>query len=423
MADVSVRLTGRDWFVAGVAGMASYIDSSAVASTSVALVMYQRALNLDSLHIGYLSSSLAFFMAVGALLGGRMGDRFGRKRVFSVTMFGLAVGCVIMASASSFAVLLAGCTILGFFAGADLPASLALIGETAPKGARGKLITFSQVLWNVGILITQIIVAIVSDMGAFGARMLFLHLIVVSIVVLVLRISLPESAAWKQSKAKVEQDGNGNVSLSRIRVLLTKPFLPLFVGLGLFYGLAQIAASIKAQFLSYMFVNVAHSTVRTYSFAYMCVMVVGLITMLLFMRVVDGPNRRKWFLAGALGFIMSFAVPAIFGVTVETLFISSILSGFGAALAFEGMMKVWTQEFFPVLLLATAQGSLIAFARVLAAIMAIFAPSLLMLNASGFFGFLTVVITIAMLFGLWLSYSRPRQSGDNVIPMERSRAA
>ncbi|WP_316859469.1 MFS transporter [uncultured Cohaesibacter sp.] len=407
MNDVSVKVSGRDWFVATVAGMASYIDASAVASTSVALVMYQNALNLDSMKIGYLSSSIALFIALGALLGGRLGDKYGRKRVFSVTMLGLAVGCVIMAVAQNFATLLIGTVVLGFFAGADLPASLALVGECAPKGARGKMITFSQILWNVGILITQIIVAIVSDMDALGARLLFCHLIIVSVIVLLLRIKLPESAQWTKESSKV-RSGGGNakeeVSISKIKSLLQKPYLPLFIGLGLFYGLAQIAASIKAQFLSYMFVNVAHSTVRAYSMAYICVMVVGLVAMFLFMRVVDGPHRRKWFVAGAVSFILSFAVPAVFGVTVPTLFVSSALSGFGAALAFEGMMKVWAQEFFPVLLLSTAQGSLIAFARILAAIMAIWAPSLLMLNASGFFAFLTGVMVVAMIIGLRLSF-------------------
>ena len=127
-----------------------------------------------------------------------------------------------------------------------------------------------------------------------------------------------------------------------------------------------------------------------------------------------GRSAGAWFVAGALGFTCSFAVPAVFGVSVPTLFISSMLSGFGAALAFEGMMKVWVQEFFPVLLLATAQGTIIAFARILAAIVAIWAPSLLMLNASGFFAFLTGVVAVAMLIGLRLSFLSGRTMAEQM---------
>ena len=415
MADARVRLSANDWFVAGVAGMVSYIDASAVVTTGVALVIYQKAFGLTAMQIGYLSSSLGLMVAAGALVGGRLSDVFGRKRLFQLTLWGLVASCLVMVLANGFAILLTGCVLLGFFVGASLPASLALIGETAPPGARGKMVTFSQVLWNVGILVTQIIVAIVSDAGALGGRILFAHLVVVSSIILALHSRLPESASWAADHRTLEHSAARPSGMTQILTLLRRPYLPLFVGLALFYGLAQVAASIKAQFLGFMFVNVAGSTLRLYSFAYITVMVVGVIAMILFMRVVDGPNRLRWFVAGAISFTLSFAVPAAFGVTVEMLFVSSVLSGFGAALAFEGMMKVWAQEFFPTLLLGTAQGSLIAFARVLAAIMAIWAPTLLMLDARGFFAFLTVVMATAMLIGLSLSFVSRRRRGPGAV--------
>ncbi|HZU65399.1 MAG TPA: MFS transporter [Novosphingobium sp.] len=388
--------------------MVSYIDASAVVSTGVALVMFQHAFRLGSLQIGYLSSSLGLLVALGALLGGWLSDNYGRRRVFNLTLLGLVLGCTVMALAQGFGVLLAGVILLGFFVGASLPASLALVGEFAPPGARGRMLTFSQVLWNVGILVTQLIIALVSDIGVAGGRLLFVHLIVMSVLVAAMHWRLPESPVWAAGHAGPRPGGASQLGFSQFAELTSKPYLALFAGLAAFYGLAQVAASIKAQFLGFMFVNVAGSTLRLYSAAYMSVMVVGLIAMMLFMRVVDGRNRLGWFVSGGLAFIASFAVPAVLGVTVPSLFVSSLLSGFGGALAFEGIMKVWAQEFFPASLLGTAQGSVIAFGRILAALMAIWAPTLLMLNARGFFAFLTGVMALAMAIGLCLALHSER---------------
>ena len=58
--------------------------------------------------IGALSALLTFLFAIGALVGGRLGDRFGRRKVFTVTMIGLAVGIAVMAGAQNVAMLYIG---------------------------------------------------------------------------------------------------------------------------------------------------------------------------------------------------------------------------------------------------------------------------------------------------------------------------
>src|SRR6478672_12381174 len=89
----------KPWYVALVAGMASYLDAATIVSSGNALVMYQKPLGLTGDQIGVLAFSLTLGIAVGAAVGGRLGDRFGRKPVFSVTMIGivLAMACNVFA--------------------------------------------------------------------------------------------------------------------------------------------------------------------------------------------------------------------------------------------------------------------------------------------------------------------------------------
>jgi inositol transporter-like SP family MFS transporter len=132
------------WWIAIVCGMASYIDACAIIGSGIALVIYQHTIGITENQIGTLSAALITCIAIGALLGGRLGDRYGRRSVFIVTMFMIVVGSAMLTLITSFSWLFIGTIIVGLGAGADLPVSLASIAEAATNENRGKLVGFSQ---------------------------------------------------------------------------------------------------------------------------------------------------------------------------------------------------------------------------------------------------------------------------------------
>ncbi|MFF0526847.1 MFS transporter [Nocardia amikacinitolerans] len=379
--------------------MASYLDAAAIVSTGVALVLYQDPLDLSRGTIGALSSTLTLSIAAGAVIGGRMGDRFGRRAVFLVTMMLLAVGAGLAAAATGPVPLFAGMVMIGFAAGADLPVSLAMISEEAPAGAKGKLVALSQVLWYTGIIVTQLLGLLIGGMGATGARILYSHIAVVAVLVLLTRLRMPESRQWIAERRSADQ---GGVTPSALRALLRPPYVAPFVALALFYSLTNLAANTKGQFGTYMYVKVAGSTVQVASAIGLAMQVVSIALALLFMRVVDGPHRMRWYAVGVVGLLLYFGLPALAGISVWTLALGGLIGGIGAAFAFEGIYKVWSQEKFPTLLRATAQGATIAFARVLAAVMALWTPLLLELGPRLMFAALTVLVAVAAAIGFRL---------------------
>ena len=109
------------WWMTIVCGMASYIDACAIISSGIALVIYQQSIGTTPEQIGDLSFALILCIAFGALVGGRLGDRYGRRSVFIVTMAMIVIGSAMLTLMGSFSGLLIGTVIVGLGTGACRP--------------------------------------------------------------------------------------------------------------------------------------------------------------------------------------------------------------------------------------------------------------------------------------------------------------
>ena len=141
-------------------------------------------------------------------------------------------------------------------------------------------------------------------------------------------------------------------------------------------------------------------------------MPLGILFALWFMRISDTPRRMPYFIVGIISFVASQLVYVVFGFNLWTILAASVLGAFGSAFAFEAIMKLWTQESFPTLMRSTAQGAIIAVARVAAAGLALFTPALL---ATPKLMFLLVAIVVAVggLIG-WLAFRKGRFNSFDV---------
>ena len=140
-----------------VAGTASYLDSSLLVSLGVALPIWTKILYLSPLVSGFISTLLTLMVALGAVVGGWLSDKFGRVRVFNLDILFVAIGAIIVAFAPNLFILMVGIIIAGIASGADLPTSLAVISERTSSTMYGRSITITQIFWTVGILLSQFI--------------------------------------------------------------------------------------------------------------------------------------------------------------------------------------------------------------------------------------------------------------------------
>src|SRR5215218_6193280 len=192
------HVTAQQWRWTILAGMASYLDAGSIVALGVGLALWQEYLGMSSTTVGLLTAlgPNAIGAAIGALIGGRLGDLLGRKRIYQYDLLVYAFGILLIAFAVNSPMLFIGTVIVGIAVGADVPTSLALVGEFAPDHARGRLLGFTQIAWSLGPIIVLIVAFALAPLGLLGIRIVFAHLCVFALVTWYLRRGLVESARW-----------------------------------------------------------------------------------------------------------------------------------------------------------------------------------------------------------------------------------
>lgn len=143
----------RRWtLVAAILGSSlAFIDGTVV---NVALPAIQREMSATTADAQWIVESYALFLASLLLVGGVLGDRFGRKRVFMLGTGLFTLASIACALSSSVEPLIAARAIQGIGAALLVPGSLALISATFPPSERGAAIgtwsAFSGITAAVG---------------------------------------------------------------------------------------------------------------------------------------------------------------------------------------------------------------------------------------------------------------------------------
>lgn len=395
------------WWVAVINGMASYIDSCTIITSGVALVIYQQTYGLTDIQFGALSAALTFCIAIGSIFGGRLGDLFGRKPVFSVTMVMLVLGALIMIVSSNFVLLLVGEILMGLGVGADLPVSLATISEQAPDEKRGKMLLFSDILWVVGIVVAQGIGSLVGDWGLLGGQIMFGQLAVVSAIVLILRQTIPESPVWVHQNTLRKQGIVQKEDTGKLGDLVKQPYVVPFVALVIFYIGTNVPANSLGQFSTWIGANVVEMPISVVSAIGMVVYPIRAILDFVFMHFVDTPKRMPLFYMGAVLYLAGFLMFPIFGASTITYVLTQLLYCIGAAFAFEGILKVWMQECFPTLLRTTANGAIVFASRFSCAVIGFFTAAFI--TAFGYkiaFLALSAMCLIGFIAAIWCFHGK-----------------
>ncbi len=169
---------------------------------SGALLFINKEFQLTPLMEGLVTSSLLIGAAFGAVTGGRVADRLGRKRILliSAVLFVLAtLGCAL---APSLSFLIGSRLVLGVGVGAASVIVPLYISEMAPANLRGALVTFNGLMIVTGQLVSYLVNA---GLASSGSWRWMLGLAAIPAVLLGVGMSfLPDTPRWYVSKQRFD---------------------------------------------------------------------------------------------------------------------------------------------------------------------------------------------------------------------------
>jgi inositol transporter-like SP family MFS transporter len=410
----------EDWKNTILAGLANYIDAGSIVSGSAALALWATAYHLSTGFIGLLGafSANAISAGVGALIGGRLCDLYGRKKIYQYDMLFYAFGMLWLVFATQPWMIVVGFILVGLAVGADIPASWSLIAEMAPSGKRGKHSGVAQMLWYLGPVVVLGLFLVLAPLGVLGARIVFAHLAITAVVLTLLRSRMKESVVWEEAKAKRAADPQA--ARAGLRALFTPKHLKSMAFLIGMYGIWNLWAGTNGFFFPYILRTVGAQSQATSVAMQAGGFLVAMISIgAVFMRYSDKVNQRVLFGVSALIQVVGMSLLALFPLTTPVAMAYLVLVWFGSGFGAQSFFQLWSAELFPTMLRSTAQGLTFAVVRIGLGLWSFFVP---LLTATGFnrlawilTGFLVVSGAIGMIWA-------PRNEGKSLAQIEEERA-
>jgi inositol transporter-like SP family MFS transporter len=405
----------NDWKNTILAGLANYIDAGSIVAGAGALALWMEAYKMSPSLVGLIAAlgPNAITAGLGALIGGRLCDLFGRKRIYQYDMLFYAFGMLWLVFAVNVWMIVIGFFLVGLAVGADIPASWSLIAENAPKGGRGKHSGVAQLLWYLGPVVVLLMLLALTPLGLLGARIVFGHLAVLAIVLTFLRSNMHESERWLEAQDKAEAP---EAPKGRWRDLFTRQHFGAMAFLTGMYLFWNLWAGTNGFFFPYILRTVGDQSqttavaVQTLSFA------IGMFSIaFVFMRISDRVNQRLLFLVSAVIQVVGMALLALFPLTLPLAIVHVFLMAFGQGFGAQCFFQLWSAEMFPTLLRSTAQGVMFAVVRITLGFWSFFVP---ILTATGFSTLAWILTGFLFLSGLIGFVWAPRNEGKSLDELE-----
>lgn len=158
--------------------------------------------------VGLITAILLIGAAFGAVIGGRISDRFGRRRLIitlAAMFFVAAVGCVV---APTYVTLLVFRFLLGLAVGGASVTVPVYLGEVAPFEQRGSIVSRNELMIVTGQFLAFLVNAIIGNVFQASDHTWRYMMVVAALPAIVLffgMLRMPESPRWLVLRGRDEE--------------------------------------------------------------------------------------------------------------------------------------------------------------------------------------------------------------------------
>src|ERR1700736_1635560 len=186
------------YFAAAFAALGGLLFGYDTGVISGAELFLKNDFTLTTFDLELIVSGVLAGAAAGAMLGGRLADLFGRRRLVIATAMFFGVGAFVCAPATSVVILIVGRIIVGFGIGLSSGTVPVYISEVSPADARGWQVSLFQLAITVGILAAYMVDYAFAAIQ--GWRWMFGLAVVPAVIFGLGMLFLPESPRWLASR-------------------------------------------------------------------------------------------------------------------------------------------------------------------------------------------------------------------------------
>lgn len=333
---------------------------------ALALPLLKNELGLNMVMTGSLGTWTLLGMAAGGSFAGWLADRYGRVKVWGVSIIVFSVLTALLALAHSYLLFVVIRTLSAVGLGAVYIMSIVLAAEYVPSKHRTTVLATLQAGWSVGYVISSLLAAWLLPL--YGWRALFAIAIIPALVPIWAMRIIKEPASWAEAKAaRLANPSSGSQfkqlwadkSARRTFILWTIATIALQFG---YNGTSQWLPSYLISEMKVDLKSMGWYVAATYSVTIFSKIIIGWLA--------DRIGRRVTYLIAGLA--TAIALPLItFYATPQTLVYVLLIFGmlYGAPYA---IYSTYINESFAAKMRGTAVGTVYSIARLGASMAPIF---------------------------------------------------
>lgn len=429
----------------------NYLDAGAIVAGASGLTLWQNYLGLSELSLGWLNfiSANCLGAAIGAIIGGFLADRYGRKFIFTYNLLLYMAGVLTIMCSVNFPMLLIGFLLTGISVGVGVPASWTYISESSEVNTRGRNIAISQMSWGIGpmcILMLGMIFAPghpgeedgllfsgvrslaeyfhganapIEAVQVFSSRIVFFSLFVVAFIAWNLQRKLQESAEFEAQKTTGEKTG----LMENIKLLFTSRVAVRTVCfLAVIYLSWNLVASVMGFFQPHIYESAGGMSNKDANMLSCVSWAVVVLTTYIVSLLVDKVAHRIFYIFGLLCALTAWFIIIGIGVSnIVWLWVFTILWGINNGCSVQLFYALWGTELFPAKFRAGAQGLMFFLVRGLSAVWGLVFTSIYGENGEGFNIAAWCMVTLLLISLVVGVIGAPKTQGKSLTQITKER--